>query len=70
MEKRRKFINGLLVEVGDMQDIPVKKNTKEDYETYKKRKRKEELEKEIWKNAKIDKEWQKEIFEDNLEEMR
>ena len=33
-EKRREFINGLLVEVGDIEDIPVEDDTLEDYKKY------------------------------------
>ena len=51
-EKGTKFINGLLIEVGNMENIPVEDNTEKDYENWKKARNKRELEKPIWKNMK------------------
>ena len=63
------FIKSLRIEQGDMQDIPVADNTQEDYEKWKKERNQKELEKEIWKNAKISKEEQRQIHKEILEEL-
>ena len=52
------FLKSLKVETGDMQDIPVEANTREDYEKWKKERNKRVMEDPKWKRQ------QKELLED------